>query len=119
MYMYMYMHVEFGTCRHFLTCVLSKCARDTHTRISVSHDLVRLVSGNGPNEGRVEVFHDGVWGTVCDDHWSIEDAEVVCRELGYQRALDAAGYGTFGTGTGTVGGGGGREGGKEVEILYM
>lgn len=72
--------------------------------------MVRLVSGYGSNEGRVEVFHDGVWGTVCDDHWNIEDATVVCRELGYQRALNAPGYATYGSGSGTVSGG--REGGR-------
>ena len=67
-----------------------------------SHELIRLVDGNGPDEGRVEVFHNGRWGTVCDDHWNINDANVVCRELGYARAIDSPKFATFGSGSGTV-----------------
>ena len=63
---------------------------------------MRLVGGNGPNEGRVEVFHDGEWGTVCDDYWDIRDVDVVCRELGYARGVSAPQFGTFGPGLGRV-----------------
>ena len=44
---------------------------------------VRLMSGIGPHEGRVEVCVNEVWGTVCSNSWSNDDASVVCRQLGY------------------------------------
>ena len=47
---------------------------------------VRLANGSSKYEGRVEVLHDGVWGTVCDDGWSLTNGHVVCKELGLGRA---------------------------------
>jgi len=50
----------------------------------------------------VEVYHDGQWGTICDENWGDEAAEVVCQELGYSGAIFAAKNAYFGKGTGPV-----------------
>lgn len=36
------------------------------------------------------MFFGDSWGTICDDDWTIEEANVVCRQLGYQYAVQAA-----------------------------
>lgn len=59
---------------------------------------IRLVNGGSPDRGRVEIFHDGEWGTVCDDDWDLVDASVACRQLGFFEADQAPGNAFFGQG---------------------
>ena len=60
---------------------------------------VRLVGGSSYNEGRVEVYYNGRWGTVCNDGWNDNYASLVCAQLGFGSSGRLA---DFGAGTGTI-----------------
>ncbi|KAF7251619.1 HHIP-like protein 1 [Varanus komodoensis] len=61
---------------------------------------VRIMDGNvkGKDQGRVEIFINGQWGTVCDDLWNSKAAAVVCRQLGYAFVTRATKKAEFGEG---------------------
>ena len=60
------------------------------------------MGGEGPHEGRVEIYLNGAWGTVCDDGWDLTDGNVVCNQLGYRRAGSVVGSASFGAGLGPI-----------------
>lgn len=55
---------------------------------------MRLISGSlavestnpGSQVGRLEIYHNGEWGTVCQDRFGQPDADIVCEQLGYKSA---------------------------------
>ena len=79
---------------------------------------LRMVGGSRSWEGRVEVFHNNTWGTVCDDSWDINDAHVICRQLGYPGAISAPGSARFGLGSGPIWLDDVNCQGNETSILY-
>lgn len=84
----MYSHCSFGL-----------CPLSSHPTAPVLvESIIRLVNGSGPHEGRVEVFYDRRWGTVCDDGWDKKDGDVACRMLGFRGAEEVYRMARFGQG---------------------
>ena len=70
---------------------------------SANVERLRIV-GNGklPSVGRVEVGFNNSWGTICDTNWSLRDADVVCKKLGFSHAIAATHAATLGSGSGRI-----------------
>ncbi|XP_051792992.1 scavenger receptor cysteine-rich type 1 protein M130-like [Acanthochromis polyacanthus] len=69
---------------------LSDCGRYEHTfyaQYLICSDSVRLLNGSTISSGRLEVRSNHQWSSVCETDFDQQDAEVVCRELGYGAPL--------------------------------
>ena len=53
------------------------------------------MGGAGSYEGRVEIFHDGAWGRICNNNWDMNDVIVVCRMLNYTAGIAVGTPGSF------------------------
>lgn len=62
---------------------------------------IRLADGNDQN-GRLEVYANGQWGTVCDDGFRFHEAAVACRQLGFANAKTVYNTDKYGPGTGPI-----------------
>ena len=51
---------------------------------------VYLTGGSSESEGTVQLCYNNEFGTVCDDLWNDNDADVVCQQLGYSSELSSS-----------------------------
>merc|ERR1712168_75862 len=87
----------------YLSCQRSPLLRDNRfDRELISKHNVRIRAGYRHSEGRAEVFHKGEWGSICDDNWSIQNANVFCIQLGFGTAFAATHEASFGQGAGKI-----------------
>ncbi|XP_072439763.1 scavenger receptor cysteine-rich type 1 protein M130-like [Chiloscyllium punctatum] len=63
---------------------------------------IRLVNGINKFSGRVEIFHNSAWGTVCNNGWDVNAANVVCRMLNYGIAASGQTRANYVDGTGDI-----------------
>ncbi|KAJ8034421.1 hypothetical protein HOLleu_21253 [Holothuria leucospilota] len=81
-----------------------RCIKNSYNCLSTGDGLqgILLAEGHSHSSGRVEIMYKGSLTTVCDVGWDLNDASVVCRQLGFSSAVNIYGGGTFGEGFGHI-----------------
>ncbi|XP_054001220.1 lysyl oxidase homolog 3-like isoform X2 [Hylaeus anthracinus] len=75
--------------------IVKKLKKDFR-KLKKQDGAIKLVGSEHSYEGNVEILHDGKWGGVCDDEWDYLEANVVCRQLGFDGAIKPTANGRFG-----------------------
>jgi len=78
------------------------CSSGAQSVSCLAENAVALMGGGSPREGRLEVYHNGIWGTVCDDGFTDVAARVVCFSLGFGYVGQEMDIDIYGIGTGAI-----------------
>ncbi|TFJ96310.1 Scavenger receptor cysteine-rich type 1 protein M130 [Platysternon megacephalum] len=90
-------------CRFETQTIKSTCSHPFIAGVTCSgYSQPRLVGGDNPCSGRVEIRHGETWATLCDAHFDIKAASVICNELECGGALSTPGGAHFGEGLGLI-----------------
>ena len=80
-------HTVIGKTDEATEYVTARIVDDDENGVLTADGDLRLTDGDAEGHGRLEIFHDNRWGTICDDFFEMANAHVACRQLGY---IDAA-----------------------------
>ena len=86
-------------CKTICNCKLLYILAIDSTRIWDSNPfpgMIRLQGGNYSNEGRMEVYCNGQWGTICSTGFNSTDASVICKQLGYDNSISYSNLSLYG-----------------------